>query len=105
MYIQFNVFNLVTIFVMALTVVLAYKRFTMRLDSNGPLAYYAVLVGYMRTYEPGLDHYWVFAGVICGLLLRFEFLGKVADKIVRAFELVVLGYVFWRSLGKVLLWW
>jgi hypothetical protein len=104
MYIPITLFNVVTLFLMAATVFIAVKRFTLRVDSNWPLVYYGVLAAYWRTFAYTLDNYWVLAGVLCGLLLRFEFLGGAAEKLIRAVELAVLVYVVFRCVKLVLMW-
>jgi hypothetical protein len=51
-----------------------------------------------------LDNYWVIGGVLCGLLLRFEFLGGAIEKIIRALELLVFGYIVWSCVRLILQW-
>jgi len=104
MYFRFTMFNDLTLGLMALTIWVAVARFTARTESNWPLAYYALLVAYWKVFEGGLNGYWVLAGVACGLLLRFEFLGSIPLKIVRGAELAVFAYVLWRCAGLILLW-
>ena len=105
MYFRFTLFNVITLCVMAATVVMAIKRFQLRLDTNWPLLYYAILVTYSRGFQYSLNEYWLFTGVACGLFLRFEFLGGIFEKAIRAVELAVFAYVLWRCLGLILLWW
>jgi hypothetical protein len=104
MYFPITLFNVVTLFLMAATVLIAIKRFTLRVDSNWPLVYYALLVAYWRGFTYTLDNYWVLAGVLCGLVLRFEFLGGAAEKLIRAVELAVFAYVIFRCVKLILLW-
>jgi hypothetical protein len=104
MYFQITLFNIVTLFLMATTLVIAAKRLTSGIDTNWPLAYYALLLAYWRGYAYTLDNYWVMGGVICGLLLRFEFLGGPAEKLIRALELLAFGYVAWRCVELILQW-
>lgn len=105
MYFHFTLFNVITLFMMAATVVMAIKRFQLRLDTNWPLLYYAILVAYARSFRYSLNDYWLFTGVACALVLRFEFLGGIFEKAIRAVELAVLAYVLWRCLGLILGWW
>ena len=44
MYFEITVFNVVTLILMAATALVAIKRFSVRTDSNWPLAYYGVLL-------------------------------------------------------------
>jgi hypothetical protein len=43
-------------------------------------------------------------GLLCGLLLRFEFLGGAVEKLIRALELLVFVYVTWRCAKLILRW-
>ena len=44
-------------------------------------------------YPDILDPAWVYAGVVCSLLLRFEFMGGVFLKIIRVIDITVLAYL------------
>jgi len=104
MYFQITLFNMVTLFLMAATLVVAVKRFSAHIDSNLPLTYYGLLVAYWRGNAYTLDNYWVLGGLLCGLLLRFEFLGGAAEKLIRALELLVFVYVTVRCVKLILQW-
>jgi hypothetical protein len=43
-------------------------------------------------------------GLLCGLLLRFEFLGGAEIKLIRTFEILVFVYVIWRCVKLILQW-
>ena len=104
MYFQITIFNVVTLFLLLATFVMGYKRFTLPGESNWPLVYYALLIVYWRSYPFSLDNYWVLMGVLCGLLLRFEFLGGPFKKVIRGIELVVFGYIVWRCFKLIMMW-
>ena len=104
MYFPITVFNVVTLFLLLATIVMAYKRFTLPGESNWPLVYYAILIAYWRSFTYSLDNYWVLMGVLCGLLLRFEFLSGPFQKVIRAIELVVFGYIVWRCFVLIMMW-
>ncbi len=89
---------------MALSVWLAYARFSIKEESNWPLFYYLALFAYFKKYDDVLSPGWVYVGVVNGLFLRFEFLGGLFVRIPRAIELVVLAYVFWRGMGVIFQW-
>jgi hypothetical protein len=99
-YFRFTTFNCITLLVLALTIVLAWRRFAGPLMANWPLAYYAALVAYTLGFSGGLNPYWVAAGVACGLAIRC---GLYPAR-VRLAELVPLAYVTWRCVGLVLMW-
>ncbi len=43
-------------------------------------------------------------GLLCGLLLRFEFLGGAEEKLIRALEILAFAYVIWRCVKLILQW-
>ena len=104
MYFEITLYNIVTLSLMAATLLIAAKRFTAGAASNWPLAYYGALLAYWRGYAYTLDTYWVFGGLLCGLLLRFEFLGSAVEKLIRTLEVLVLAYVAWHCVMLILRW-
>jgi hypothetical protein len=104
MYFEITLFNVVTLMLMVATVLVAARRFSTRVDSNWPLTYYGVLLAYWRGYAYTLDTYWVLGGVLCGLMLRFEFLGGAVEKLIRALEVLVFGYVIYSCVKLILRW-
>jgi len=46
----------------------------------------------------------VLGGLLCGMMLRFEFLGGAVEKLIRTLELVVFCYVVWRCIHLILQW-
>ena len=104
MWFEINYFNLVTVALIGATLLLAGLRFRLPLDSNWPLTYYLFLLGYWHGSSYDLDSYWVLAGFLCGMLLRFEFLGGAFARLVRAMEAVVFCYVVTRCLALIFRW-
>jgi hypothetical protein len=104
MYFQITLFNIITLLLMAATLLVAAKRLSSAVDSNWPMAYYGALMAYWRGYAYTLDAYWVLGGLLCGLLLRFEFLGGAVEKLIRSLELIVFIYVAWRCVKLILRW-
>ena len=104
MYFEITLFNVVTLMLMVATLLVAARRFSARMDSNWPLTYYGVLLAYWRSYAYTLDTYWVLGGLLCGLILRFEFLGGAVEKLMRALEVLVFGYVIYCCVKLILRW-
>jgi hypothetical protein len=101
---RFTPFNLITLFVMALTAWMVFARFRFRLASKWFLLYYVVVLAYSRAFPHSLNTYWLGVGVASALLLRFASGGSRWWYAVRAAELACLGYVLWRGLGLLLGW-
>jgi len=95
-----TLFNGITVLVLALALLLVWRRFGGRLDTNWPLVCYAVIAAYTIGFSGGLNPYWVAAGVACAVAIRVGFYSRQ----VRWLEAVALGYVAWRCVGLLLMW-
>lgn len=82
--------NITTAVVAGLTVWMLIARLRGVIESNWPVAYYLGLVVYSVVFPGYLDPAWVYSGVVCGLLLRFEFMGGIFLTLMRLVEGVVL---------------
>ena len=97
---RFTLFNSITFFILLLTLLVVWRRFAGRPSSNWPLAYYTVLAAYTWAFSGGLNPFWVAAGVVCALAIRFG----LQARYVRLLELLPLAYVIWRCIGLILMW-
>ncbi len=91
-----------TLFVMALTLAIAFARFR-RPHSRWFLLYYLVVLGFSLGFQHSLNTWWMCVGVAAGVLQRFVVAGP-GWMAIRAVELVFFGYVLWRGLGLLLGW-
>jgi hypothetical protein len=97
-------FNIFTLALMGATIWVMAARIRGRLESNWPLFYYVGVIAYYQSFPRGLDPYWVFVGLVCGTLLRFEFMGGVILTLVRVVEFFFFCYVLWRAVQLLLGW-
>jgi len=97
-------FNVITFILLVLTGWVVWARFTRGLETSWPLIYYMGVVVYSKVFPGSLDAVWVYAGVIAALFLRFEFMGGVILKLIRLADLIVLGYILWRSVALLMMW-
>jgi hypothetical protein len=81
---QFTVFNGTTALVLALTLLLVWRRFRGSPAANWPLLRYAVMAAYTRAFRAA-----------CGVAIRLGFYPRQ----VRWVEAGALGYVAWRCVG------
>jgi len=95
-------FALLTFILVGLTLWVVVSRFTRNLESNWPLVYYLVVVAHLKAFEGGLNPYVVYLAVVCGLFLRFEFMGGAVLKIFRVIELGTLTYIAWRGMSLIM---
>src|SRR5438067_6463097 len=76
-----------------LTLWLMRARFTSPIDTPWAMFYYMFLVIFVRSNEGEFNNYWIFAGVICALFLRYEFMAGFIYKAFRTGEFLVHLYV------------
>ena len=104
MYFQVTPFNVITLILLGLTVWVIVARTRGQLESDWPLVYYLLVLVYWKVFEGGLSPYWVYAGLVSAVLLRFEFMGGIVLTFVRVIEYIFLGYVIVRGLQLIFLW-
>ena len=83
------------------TLWLGINRWSIKLDSNWPLIYYALLVLFSNSFPSLLNPYVLYLAVICGLFLRFEFLNDRIIFFIRIIEIgcfIHIGYVLFSTL-------
>ena len=93
---QLTNFNVISAVMLAASLWMVWGRFTLRLESNWPLVYYLLMVIYNNTYSRRLNPYVLFVAVICGLLLRFEFMGVRVVRIVQLVEFTMVAFLIYR---------
>jgi hypothetical protein len=104
MYFDYTLSNFIILFLIGATLLTGCLRFRLSLESNWPLAYYAVLLSYWHGSFDTLDSYWVMAGLICGIVLRFEILGAPVERLFRCLELLVFIYIIRESTALLFRW-
>lgn len=78
------------------TIWLAVNRFNLKLENNWPLVYYGLLVLFSNLYPMVINAYVLYVSVICGLLLRFEFLNERIVFFFRIVEMLCFGVIGWQ---------
>ena len=91
---HFDTFSdFIPLFMICLTLWVMRARFTSRIDTPWPMFYHMFLVIFVRANEGEFNNYWIFAGVVCALFLRYEFMAGTILKMFRAGEFMVHLYV------------
>lgn len=103
MYFRLTLFNGITLFVAALTILAALARRRFKPDSNWFVLYYVLILAFWYFLPGSLDAPWVVGGVAAGIAMRFEFLGGIALTLVRTVEYVFFAYVLWRCVALILM--
>src|SRR5690349_10917240 len=85
--------DFVPLIFIGLTLWLMRARFTSRIDTPWPMVYYFLLVLFVRSNEGEFNNQLIFAGIICALFLRYEFMAGLILKMFRTGEFVVHLYV------------
>ncbi len=91
-----NVGLLLTFALAVATIWLAVNRFNLKLENNWPLVYYGLLVLFSNLYPLAINGYVIYVSVICGLLLRFEFLNERIVFFFRIVEMLCFGVIGWQ---------
>jgi hypothetical protein len=104
MHFKITLFSVCTLLLIGLTIWVIVTRLRGRLESNWPLVYYALVLVHWKVFADGFSPYWLYAGLVSAVLLRFEFMGGPVLTFVRVGELSFLGYVIVRALQLIYLW-
>ena len=84
------------ILLMSLLAGVLASRFSSGFDSSWQLLVWALVLVFSNVYEGIMLPTTVYAGVICALLLRFEFMGGWVLKVVRFIEAVAILLLLWQ---------
>ncbi len=99
-YFRFTLFNSITLFLLAMTLLTGVLRLAGRTRGNWALAYWAIALGYTFGFSRGLHPAWVGAGAACAIAIRLG----LRPNVLRWAEAAALAYIAWRSAGLILLW-
>jgi hypothetical protein len=102
MSLRFSDLEILALIVCGFTCWLFAVRGRMQSESNWPLAFYLALVLYQKTAGQFLEANFIYAGVVCAMMIRFEFMSQGFVKVFRFIEAICLIYVIWRCLEFVL---
>lgn len=80
---------------MGLLAAVLVTRYTGKLDRSWPLIVWVSTIVFSNAFEGAVDPRLVYGGVICALLLRFEFMGGWVMKVVRALESIAIVTILW----------
>jgi hypothetical protein len=95
-------FTLCTFILMILSLGMVLLRYTSKShDSNWPSVYYSLTLGHLQIFEGGLYPNLVYAGFVCGALLRFEFMSGWFLSMIEYIEYGVLLFMAWRCFDLV----
>jgi hypothetical protein len=94
--------SVTAILIIALGVFVMYTRLKNWFDSNIPIIFYVIFLIYMGTVD-GVVPFWLTCAAFgLGLMLRFEFMNIVFQRVVKFLELGALGTMLYLSTSAVL---
>ncbi len=99
---RFSDLELLALIVSGITGWLFAARGRMAMESNWPLFYYLAMVLYQKSGGQFLEANFIYAGVVCAMMIRFEFMSQGFVKVFRVIEAICLIYIIWRCLDYVL---
>ena len=93
-------FSVVVLILMAFTIIVIRVRLTKPLENTWPLVYWVLILFFtvMRP-EDTFNLAVILVGVVCGFLLRYEFMNHSFIRLVRYVEYVVWTYVLLRGMN------
>jgi hypothetical protein len=97
---RFTLFNSLTLFVMAATLGMVAVRAMAAPAARWPAGYWVLVAAFALAFQYSLNLYLVAVGLLAAVLVRFMSRPMIA----RVLEFAVMGYVFTRCLGLLLLW-
>jgi hypothetical protein len=95
---KFNEFQLMALAAAAAALWLLTMRGRLAPESNWPLIFYLAMFIYMRAAGGFLPPEYIYSGVICAMLMRFEFMASWLTKFIRFLEAICLLLITWRCL-------
>jgi hypothetical protein len=101
MHFRFGDSEVLALVACTITVWLFAVRGKLPIESNWPLIYYLGMVLYQKTGGKFLDPRFIYVGVVCAMLIRFEFLATGFIKFFRVLESITLIYLTWKCLDFV----
>jgi hypothetical protein len=97
-----NSYAVTTGLVTAFALFVVYMRLRNWLDSNIPIIFYVIMIGYMRSVDGAVPFWLICTGFSLCLLLRFEFMNTAFTRVVKFLELGALAGMIFLSLGMIL---
>jgi len=102
MHFSANSYAVTTGLVAAFGLFVVYMRLRNWLDSNVPIIFYIICMGYMRAVDGAVPVWLILASFALCLLLRFEFMNAAFTRVVKFLELGTLVGIIVLSLRMVL---
>ena len=97
MELKLTLFNSITLMIMGCTLLTAIPLARGRLNRNWPVLYFPLVFAFWRAFDGALNTWWICAGVVVALLLRFDLMGARARAPLRWLSVATLVYVFLRG--------
>jgi hypothetical protein len=84
-----------TALIIAFAAFVGYTRLKNWLDSNVPIFFYVILIGFMKSVDGNVQLWLMLTAFALGLVLRFEFMNATFTKIIKILELCALGLIIY----------
>jgi hypothetical protein len=94
--------NVTTALIVAFALFVIYTRLKNWLDSNVPIFFYVILIGYMKAVEGTVPLWLMLTAFALALVLRFEFMNVTFARIVKIVELCALGAIIYFCVQMIL---
>ena len=95
---KLTLFNGITLMIMGFTLLTAIPLARGRLNRNWPFLYFPLVFAYWRAFDGALNTWWIGAGLVFALFLRFDLMGPRGRAPLRWLSVAALAYVFLRGI-------
>ena len=92
---QITVYTFTTSLLMIFAVFVLYTRTKNWLESNIPILFYLIMIGWVKSYADRIPALPLYIGLGLALMLRFEFMGKNLVRVFKFAEVFVIGAVLY----------
>ncbi len=99
---QITVYTFTTSLLMIFAVFVLYTRTKNWLESNVPIMFYIIMIGWVKTYADQIPALPLYIGLGLALMLRFEFMGKTLVRLVKFSEVCVIAAVIYNCYKSIM---
>ena len=82
---------------------LAFARAKLNNESNYPLGYWVSMLAYQRFVPEVVGPYLLYLGLVCSMLIRFEFMSEKVANFFRWIEWIIFLFIIMRCFNYILM--
>ena len=95
--------GVLTLVALIITAWLAFMRSRLTAESNYPLVYWISILAYQRFVPEVVGPYMLYLGLVCSMLIRFEFMNEKVTNFFKSIEWIIFLFIIMRCFSYVLI--